>query len=79
MNSFYDQISELLITKFDVDSARTRPDASFEDLDLDSLAQVEFCEVIGERFGVRMTDDDLAEVSSIGDVIALLERRGPAV
>ncbi|MCX4238857.1 acyl carrier protein [Streptomyces ortus] len=70
------RISDILTGKLDVDPADVTPGASFDDLGLDSLAIVEFTEILQETFEVAFTDDDVSEVDSLADVSTLLRRRG---
>ena len=53
------------------------PDASFtDDLDLDSLTMVEVVVACEERFGVRIPDDDVAGLVTVGDAVAYVRRAG---
>ncbi len=51
------------------------PDASFtEDLDLDSLTMVEVVVAAEQRFGVRIPDDDVADLVTVADAVAYISR-----
>ena len=45
------------------------------DLDLDSLDTMELTLGMEERFGIEIPDADLEELRTIGDAVALVERR----
>lgn len=45
------------------------------DLGLDSLDTVELTLGIEERFGIEIPDSDLEDVLTIGDTVALIERK----
>jgi len=51
------------------------PEATFAgDLDLDSLTMVEVVVAAEQRFGVRIPDDDVAGLVTVGDAISYVER-----
>lgn len=51
------------------------PTASFtDDLDLDSLTMVEVVVACEERFGVRIPDDDVPGLKTVGDAVAYVRR-----
>jgi acyl carrier protein len=66
-----DRLSEIL----EIDEARVTRDAKFgDDLDADSLALIELVEALedelGERtVGFRIDDDDLAELTTVGEAV----------
>jgi acyl carrier protein len=52
------------------------PEASFaDDLGADSLDLVELVETLEQAFGVHISDDDLADVTTVGEAFALLTSR----
>jgi acyl carrier protein len=79
MSAVYDRVAELLTDKFGVDSDDIKPDATFEDLDLDSLDLVEFALAAEEELGVRISDDEAAELETLDDTVKLLEAKGATV
>jgi acyl carrier protein len=79
MSAIYDRVAELLTDKFGVDSDDIKPDATFEDLDLDSLDLVEFALAAEEELGVRISDDEAAELETLNDTVKLLEAKGATV
>jgi acyl carrier protein len=50
-------------------------DASFEELDVDSLDLAELSQVVDERFGVRLKGDDVARIATVGDALDLIAAR----
>jgi len=50
-------------------------DASFEDLDVDSLDLAELSQIVEERFGVVLKGDDVAQISTVGEAIDLIHSR----
>ncbi len=51
------------------------PDATFEDLDVDSLDLVELAQIVEEELGVELGSADVAELRTVGDAIALVVAR----
>ena len=50
-------------------------DKSFtEDLDIDSLSMVEIALAAEERFGVKIPDDQLANLKTVGDAVSYIEK-----
>lgn len=55
------------------------PEKSFiDDLDVDSLAMVEIATAAEDHFGVRIPDDDLKDLRTVGDAVAYIEKAGVA-
>ena len=53
------------------------PTATFvDDLDIDSLSMVEVAVAAEERFGVRIPDEDLAKLKTVGDAVAFIQKQG---
>ena len=56
------------------------PAASFvDDLDVDSLSMVEVAVAAEERFGVRIPDEALAKLKTVGDAVSYIATQGVAV
>jgi acyl carrier protein len=50
-------------------------DKSFtEDLDVDSLSMVEIALAAEERFNVKIPDDELANLKTVGDAVTYIEK-----
>ena len=50
-------------------------DATFEELDVDSLDLAEVSQVVEEKFGVRLKGDDIASIKTVGQAIDLIVSR----
>jgi acyl carrier protein len=50
-----------------------------DDLDVDSLAMVEIATAAEDHFGVRIPDEDLKELRTVGDAVHYIEKAGVAV
>ena len=54
-------------------------DKSFvDDLDVDSLSMVEIATAAEDKFGVRIPDEDLKDLKSVGDAVSYIEKAGVA-
>lgn len=52
-------------------------DKSFiDDLDVDSLSMVEVVVAAEERFGVKIPDDDVKGLTTVGDAVAYIQNAG---
>lgn len=47
-------------------------DATFEELDVDSLDLAELSQVVEEQFGVRLKGDDIASIKTVGQAVDLI-------
>jgi acyl carrier protein len=57
------------IGRFGTPTAHITRDAQFEQLDVDSLDLVELAQIVEEEFGVKIANDDLAGLKTVGDAI----------
>lgn len=75
----YDKIVEMLDEKFGISADEITPESTFEELDLDSLDLVEFSMAAEDDLGVKISDDEAAELKTVGDAVKLLEAKGASV
>ena len=75
-DAVYEKVKEVLVDKFGVDEEDVAPEASFDDLDLDSLDLVEFALAAEEELGVGITDEEAEQLETLKDTVALLEEKG---
>jgi acyl carrier protein len=58
-----------------VDASEVTADKSFvDDLDIDSLSMVEIAVQAEDKFGVKIPDDQLAELKTVGDAVDYIEK-----
>ena len=54
-----------------------QPDKSFvDDLDIDSLSMVEVVVAAEEKFGVKIPDDDVKDLRTVGDAVTYIQQAG---
>ena len=78
-SAVYDKVKELLVEKFGVSEEEVSREATFSDLDLDSLDLVEFALAAEEELGVRISDEEAEQLDTLDDTVKLLEEKGAAV
>ena len=54
------------------DRSQIKREATFEDLDLDSLDLVEVAQVVEEKWGVEFDPQDFANVTTVGEALDLV-------
>jgi len=64
-------IVQAIAARFNIEESRIVPDASLEDLGFDSLSQVDLAQLLRKKLGVQISDAQLSEVATVGDVLAL--------
>ena len=66
----------LVSAHLDVDPKQLLPEARLgEDLCVDSLAAIELTMVIEDEFDISLPDDEVADVRTYGDILALVSAR----
>lgn len=76
MGSVFDSVVEVVSGRFGIDPAQVLPEASFDDLGLDSLSQIELATALQRRLGVVFTDEEIIEISVVSDIVAKLQEKG---
>ncbi|MBP2477868.1 acyl carrier protein [Crossiella equi] len=79
MNALHEQLTAVLTSRFGVPAAEVRPEATFAELDLDSLALVELGLVAEKEFGVRIKDDEVSTSDSLEVIVKLIETKREAL
>ncbi|GAA3378501.1 hypothetical protein GCM10020367_58240 [Streptomyces sannanensis] len=75
----FEQFKNLLVHKLKVSPDLITPEATREDIELDSLAVVELSLMLESELGVTISDDELLEAATVGDMVALMEERGAKI
>jgi len=66
---------DVLTEEFGIPADDVSADASFEALGLDSLDVVELTLVLEERTGVKLEDEELEHVRTVGDAMAKIAEK----
>jgi acyl carrier protein len=67
-------LAEILGAVAGVRPADVTPDASFADLGIDSLTMVEIVVAAEQRFSIRIPDETVADLVTVGDAVSYVER-----
>ena len=64
------------LPQFGVEESDITRDATFEDLDVDSLDLTEISQIIEEEYGVTIKGEDARNITTIGDAVDLVVKKG---
>lgn len=65
-----------IVPKFGVNPDDVSDSSTLEDLDMDSLDVVEIMQAIEDDLGIRVPDEDLEDLATIGDAVAAVVKNG---
>ena len=71
----FETLKNILVDKLKVSPDQVVPEATKEDVELDSLAVVELSLVLEKELGLKISDDELMELDTVGEIVALMEQR----
>jgi len=75
-DDIFTSIKDILVETLGVEEDRITLEARFqEDLETDSLDLVELVMSMEEKFGVKITDEEAAEIKTVGDAVTFVEQR----
>jgi acyl carrier protein len=63
------------LPQFGVDESEITREATFEELDVDSLDLAELSQIIEDEYGVQLKGDDVGKIKTVGDAIDLVVNR----
>ena len=63
------------LPQFGVDESDITLEATFEDLDVDSLDLAELSQIIEDEYGVQLKGEDVAKIKTVGDAVDLVVNR----
>ena len=70
------EIKEIIVKELALDEEAVTPEAHLQDdLGADSLALLNLTEIIGIRYNIAITGDDLVDINNVGELIELIESR----
>jgi len=82
MKTIAERVRRLVAARLSIDAGKAGDEARFDgDLHATSLDMVELIMSLEDEFGIEIADSDAEKVSTVGDVVALIERKArvPAV
>lgn len=76
MSDIEAQIKEIISEQLDVNEGDIDPSKSFtDDLGADSLAIVELVLALEEKFGVKIPDDEVDGIKTVGDAVSYIKTK----
>jgi acyl carrier protein len=63
------------LPQFGVDESQITRDATFEELDVDSLDLAELSQIIEDEYGVALKGDDVGKIKTVADAVDLVVSR----
>ncbi|MBB1244475.1 acyl carrier protein [Streptomyces durbertensis] len=75
----FDTLKDILVDKLKVSPDLITAEATPEEIDLDSLAIVELSLVLQKELGIEVSDDELTEAETVGDIVRLMDERSARV
>jgi|HubBroStandDraft_5_1064220.scaffolds.fasta_scaffold1573651_1 acyl carrier protein len=76
MDSIYPRLATLIASTFGIPEQQISPDATFEDLEFDSLALVELALTVQQEFGVEIKDDAITSQDTLARAAELIDITG---
>jgi acyl carrier protein len=75
----FEHVKGILVETLSVDEDKVTMDARFqEDLETDSLDLVELVMTMEEKFGIKISDEEAAEIKTVGDAVEFVMTRADA-
>ena len=72
----FDKLKELVVDQLSVEEDEVTMEASMQDdLGADSLDLVDLVMSVEEEFGVKVADEDLENIKTVGDIVNYIEDR----
>ena len=72
----FDEIKEILVKELAIDAESVTPEAHLQDdLDADSIAMITLAEILGSRYKLELTIDDLIDAESVGELVQIIESK----
>ena len=70
----FDKLKEIIMDQLDVEEDEVTMDANIqEDLDADSLDMVDFVMSVEEEFDLKIEDEDVEKIKTVGDIVSFIE------
>ncbi|MBO5553761.1 MAG: acyl carrier protein [Paludibacteraceae bacterium] len=75
MSEIESKVKAIIVDKLGVEESQVTNDANFQtDLNADSLDTVELIMEFEKEFGISIPDEDTQKISTVGDVVAYIEK-----
>lgn len=75
----FEVLKDMLVNKLKVSPDTVTAESTPEEIDLDSLAIVELSLVLEKELGILVSEDELTEAETVGDIARLMDERSAKV
>ena len=76
INEVFDKVKGLFVEDLGIDESKVTMEAKLEeDLEIDSLGIVEVVMAFEDEFDIEIDDEELADVSTVGEAVKLLHSK----
>ena len=73
----FEKVQKIVAEQLNVELDKVQMETSFlEDLNADSLDQVELIMAVEDEFGIEVPDEVAQEIRTVGDIVRVLEQNG---
>lgn len=70
----FDRICQIIAEQLDIDAEDIRMESSIQDdLNADSLDVMEVAMAVGDEYDIEITEDELDEIKTVGDIVRYIE------
>ena len=72
----FEKVKAIIVEQLGVEPEKVTPEARFrEDLEADSLDQVELIMAFEDEFGGEISDEEAQQITTVGEAVAYLQAR----
>lgn len=71
----FDRFTQCAVAVLSVEASQVVPEATFKDLDADSLDLVEFVMALEEEFNIEVPEEDLEGVTTVGGAFNIVSSK----
>ena len=76
VNEVFEKVKNLFVDELGIDAEKVTMEAKLEeDLDIDSLGIVEVVMAFEDEFEIEIDDEELSDVSTVGQAVSLLHSK----
>lgn len=68
---------EAALVEFGAEPSEVRLEATWDELDVDSLDLVELAQIVEDEYGVELRESEMEEMKTVGDAVELVAARLP--
>ncbi len=70
-----EKIKDIIVDKIGCKKEEVVPEASFQDLGLDSLDAVELIMLVEEEYNIQISDSEAENLKVVGDLISIIKEK----